>query len=132
MRLARTGPARERRERRERFRRSRAAAVALRETFPAVQQVRLELFFQGSSATTPAPQCHTLHGPARAFFEFPCPYADCDGEFSLGPAVEAALADPSHRATGEAECSGGRAARDGGKQSCKLRLTYCVTVTYRP
>jgi hypothetical protein len=132
MKLALISPAAERQERRDRLRRDRAAALALREVFPAVQQLRLELLFQGSTPTTPAPQSHTLHAPARAFFEFPCPYADCDGQFDLSAAVKAALADPAHRATGELGCSGHRAVRVGAKQPCQLRLNYTVIATCQP
>src|SRR2546429_6898620 len=63
MKLALLSPAAERQERRDRLRRDRAAALALREVFPAVQQLRLELLFQGSTSTTPGPQSHILHAP---------------------------------------------------------------------
>ena len=127
MRLAPVGPAAERQERRDRMQRNRAAALALREVFPAVQQLRLELLFQGSTAsTTPATQSHTLHAPARAFFEFLCPYADCDGHFDLSGGVKSALADPAHRATGVLACSGKRAVRMSARELCQLRLNYSV------
>jgi hypothetical protein len=129
MKLSLPTPAAERQERRERLRRDRATALALREVFPAVQQLRLELLFRGDGPTTPASQSHTLHGAARAFFEFPCPYADCDGQFDLGNAVKAALADPSQRATGELECTGSRPVRVGVSEPCRLRLNYTVTAS---
>jgi hypothetical protein len=130
MKLALVSPAAARQERRDRLRRERAAALALRVVFPAVEQVRLELTFE-SPANTPARQSHILHPPARAFFEFPCPYADCDGRFDLTGAVNAALADPAHRAEGTLECSGKRARELGSKQPCQLRLIYTVTATYQ-
>jgi hypothetical protein len=132
MKLALVSPAAERQERRERLRRDRAAALALRDVFPEVQQLRLELLFQGSTSTTPAMQSHTLHAAARAFFKFPCPYADCDGYFDLSAAIKAALADPAHRATGALGCSGTRAVRVGAKELCQLRLDYIVTATCQP
>ncbi len=131
MKLALVSPAAARQERRDRLRRDRAAALALRVVFPAVQQLRLELIFESTSSSTPAPQSHVLHPPARAFFEFPCPYADCDGQFDLTGAVNAALADPEHRAEGVLECSGKRARDFGSKQPCQLRLIYTVTATYQ-
>src|SRR5579863_5266166 len=132
MKLALVSPAMARQERRERLRRDRAAAQALREVYPAVLQLRLDLVFQGSTANNPAPQSHTLHAPARAFFEFPCPYADCDGHFDLSAAVKAALADPSRRASGMLGCSGKRAVRVGAKEPCQLRLKFMVTATCQP
>lgn len=131
MKLALISPAAERQERRERLRRDRAAALALREAYPAVLQLRLDLLFQGHTLESPAPQSHTLHAPARAFFEFPCPYADCDGHFDLAAAVQAAVCDPLHSAAGELRCSGKRAVRVGDKESCQLLLGYTVTATLR-
>lgn len=130
MKLALISPASERQERRERLRRDRAAALALREVYPAVLQLRLDLLFQGSTLNNPAAQSHTLHAPARAFFEFPCPYADCDGHFDLGAAVQTAVGDPLHRAAGELRCSGKRAVRVGDKEPCQLLLGYTVTATF--
>ena len=132
MKLALITPAAKRQERRDRLRNSRAAALALREVFPAVQQLRLDLLFRGPASTIPAGQSHTLHAAARAFFEFPCPYADCDGEFDLSTAVRAALADPTYSTTGELECLGKRAVRMGVSELCRLRLNYTVTAAFQP
>ena len=132
MKLALVSPAAERQERRDRLRDDRAAAPALRVAFPTLRQLRLELQFEGSAPSTPAQQSHVLHPPARAFFEFPCPYADCDGRFDLTGPVNAALADPAHRAEGALECTGKRARHIGSKQPCELRLIYTVTATLQP
>ena len=132
MKLALITPATARQGRRERLLRNRATALALREVFPAVQQLRLEFLFRGSGSTTPAMQSHTLYAAARAFFEFPCPYADCDGQFDLSFAVKAALANPTHPATGVLECSGKRAVRIGASELCRLHLHYTVTAAFQP
>jgi hypothetical protein len=126
MKLAMTSPAAERQERRDRLRRDSAAALALREVFPAVQQLQLELMFQATGSVTPATQSHTLHPAARAFFKFPCCYADCDGYFDLSAAIDAAVKDPAHRAIGTLACSGKRAVRVGEKEACQLQLNYTV------
>jgi hypothetical protein len=131
MKLALVTQAARRQERRERLRRSHATALALRDVFPAVQQLRLEFVFRGSGSTIPAMQSRTLHAAARAFFEFPCPYADCDGEFDLSTAVKAALADPTHRTTGELECSGKRPSSLGASELCRLPLSYTVTAAFQ-
>jgi len=130
MKLALVSPAAERHERRDRLRRDRAGAPTLRVAFPAVQQLHLEFMFQGSPANTPASQSHVLHPPARAFFGFSCPYADCDGQFNLAAAVNATLADPQHRTNGTLECEGKRARQIGSRQPCELRLIYTVTATF--
>jgi hypothetical protein len=130
MKLAMLSPAAARLERKDRLRRDRANSLTLRAAFPNVQQLRLELAFASTQATTPAAQSHVLHPPALAFFEFPCPYADCDGRFDLSGAVKDALGGATHQATGALECSGQRAVNPGSKQICELRLSYTVTATY--
>lgn len=132
MKLVLITPAAKREVRRERFRRSHATALPLREAFPAVQQLQLELLFRGPGSSTPPMQSHTRHAAARAFFEFPCPYADCDGQFDLSTAVKTAVADAAHRTTGELECSGSRVVRMGASELCGLRLTYTVTAAFQP
>ncbi len=130
MKLASLSAAAARQERTDKLRRERAAALALRAVFPAVRQLRLEFRFEGATANTPASQSHVLHPPARAFFTFPCPYADCNGRFDLTDAVNAALEDEAHEAEGILECAGVRARDYASKQPCRLHLVYRVTVTY--
>jgi hypothetical protein len=115
----------------EQFRRNRASAQVLRAAFPTVQQLRIELKFAGPTSTAPTAQSHLLFPPARAFFEFPCPYADCDGQFDLGNAVKTALADATRAADGVLECGGSRARDHALKQPCRLQLLYEVTATYQ-
>jgi hypothetical protein len=120
-----------RQERADRLRRDRAAAQALRAAFPAVEQLRLDMQFEGAAANIPAPQSHVLYPPARAFFAFPCPYADCDGQFDLTAAVNDAIADPSHRTHGVLECSGTRVGERASRYPCLLRLRHGIIATYR-
>jgi hypothetical protein len=127
VRLARAGKDPAGKDRMERLRRDRAAAAVLRAAFPTVQELCLELTFTSTTANTPAFQSHRLHPPARAFFHFPCPYADCDGHFDLAAAVDTALADPASHSQGMLECSGLRAGERTTKQMCGLRLDYSIT-----
>ncbi len=119
-----------REERAGRLRRDRAAAQTLRSAFPSVQQLRLDMEFEGGLANTPTPQSHVLHPPARAYFTFACPYADCDGQFDLTEAVNAALAGRSSQAEGVLQCSGARVGRSASRQPCLLRLMHRITATY--
>lgn len=114
------------------LRREREAAPKLRAVFPAIEQLRFELNFEGAGALTPVPQSHFLHPPARAYFSFPCPHADCDGRFALDEAVHAALEHPSHRAEGVLECSGSRASELASKPPCQLRLRFTLTAVFSP
>jgi hypothetical protein len=110
----------------------RAAAPKLRAMFPAVEQLRFELSFEGGGTSTPVPQSHVLHPPARAYFSFPCPYGDCDGRFELTAAVHAAVEDPSHRIEGMLECAGLRARDFASKRPCQLRLHFTLTAMCPP
>lgn len=130
MRLAARGLTEGRQERLDRRRRDRAAALVLRTAYPSVERLRLDLHFNGAR-NVPASQTHELHPPARAFFEFPCPFADCDGQFDLRAAVTAALSDGKRQVQGEMECTGARARDHASKQPCKLQLTYKITALYQ-
>jgi len=105
--------------------------LQLRAAFPAVEQLRLELNFEGATAIVPAAQSHVLHPPARAFFEFPCPYADCDGQFDLTSAVSAVLANEAVRAEGVIRCLGHRPDPHTSRAPCQLQLNYVLTATYQ-
>jgi hypothetical protein len=118
-----------RQERAERLRRDRSAALTLRASFPGVQHVRVELQFEGTS-NTPASQAHVVHPPARAFFDFPCPYADCDGHFDLSSAVSGTLSTTAHQTAGMLGCAGLRARDHASKQPCELQLAYRIIATY--
>jgi len=111
-------------------RRNRAAAPQLRAAFPKVQQLRLELKFESKTTNIPASQSHVLHPPARAFFELPCPYADCDGRFDLTSAVNLLLADRLSKGEGALTCQGHRPDRQVTRTPCQLHLSYEFIVTY--
>jgi len=114
-------------QRRTEWLKGRAAAQTLRSAHPGVELVRVDLTFRDASPRTPAAQSYVVHPPARAFFEYPCPFADCDGKFDLGAVATEALSSPKLRAEGVLECTGLRS-RDGlQKQCCGLRVHYTVT-----
>jgi hypothetical protein len=131
MRLSPLSPEAARQERRERWRRDRNAAQTLRSAFPKVAQLRVDLTFHGTGPTTPASQSHVLHPPARAFFGFPCPYADCDGHFDLSAIATAALGGAVHLTEGALDCVGLRARDHASKQTCSLHLDYKITAEFR-
>jgi hypothetical protein len=132
MRLGQARGAAMRHDRHSQLHRDREAAPKLRAMFPAVEQLRFELNFQGGGAATPVPQSHVLHPPARAYFSFPCPYADCDGRFELAAAVCAAVEDPSHRIEGVLDCAGSRVSDFRSKPLCQLRLHFTLTAVCAP
>jgi len=130
MRLAHAHQANTRQGRMDQLRRERSNAQVLRVVFPSIHQLRIELKFEGPFSNTPTSQSHVLYPPARAFFDYPCPYSDCDGHFDLEDAVKAALADDSHAATGTLECHGSRARDHASRQPCLLQILYQVTAIH--
>jgi hypothetical protein len=118
-----------RKEQVEQLRRDRATAPVLRTAFPTLKHLRIELRFQGSGSSVPTSQTHLLYPPAHAFFEYLCPYSDCDGQFDLDGAVRAALAGTTHRAEGVLECRGSRGQDPASRRPCLLQLIYEVTAT---
>ena len=128
MRLAPAAPTR--RGRMDQLRHDWAAARVLRAAFPEVQQLRIELKFAEPGSTAPTPQSHVLYPPARAFFEYPCPYSDCSGQFDLAAAVTAAISNETHQAEGALECGGSRGG-DHSRRACLLRVVYEVTASFR-
>jgi len=131
MKLSSTSPAAARQQQIERLRRERTTANSIRSAFPRVQQLRLELQFDGRDETTPAAQVFVLYPPARAYFEFPCPYTNCDGHFNLAAEVDAAVSGQVHKVEGLLECCGERARLRVAQQACKLQLNYTVTAEVR-
>jgi hypothetical protein len=117
--------------RKEQWRRDRAAAAPLRSAYPDVSLVRIELSFADSGPRPPAAQSHAMHPPANAYFEFPCPFADCDGNFDLNDAVRKLVGKSSRTAKGELVCKGLRAKDGGAKQTCDLHADYVIAATYR-
>jgi hypothetical protein len=132
MRLAKANPEVGAQDRADRLRRIRSAAQVLRIAFPTVQHIHLGLKFESVGRLTPASQSHQLHPPARAFFEFPCPYADCGGSFDLSAAVNVALADLARHSEGVLNCEGLRPLSYATRQLCGLRLIYTVDATFYP
>lgn len=132
MRLSQARGAATRQDRSSRLHRDREAAPKLRTMFPVVERLHFELSFEGGGAATPVPQSHVLHPPARAYFSFPCPYADCDGRFELTAAVQAAVEDLSHRVEGVLECAGSRVSDFRSKPLCQLRLHFTITAVCAP
>jgi len=128
MRLNARKPAATPESRADRLRRGRNAALAVHAAFPRVQRLRLEFSFEAPGSHAPAAQSHLLYPPAQAFFEFPCPRADCDGQFDLTAVVRSTVDDQTHASRGTIVCQGTRALNHGSRQPCCLHLVYAVTV----
>jgi hypothetical protein len=129
----RPGPARKggsgRNDLRERQRRDRSLAPAMRARYPQFSALRLECDFTDDGAAPPAPHVMVLHPPAAAFFVFPCPYSDCDGEFDLTAAVTGLARDEEKHCQGQLRCAGHRTRDRSGPTPCLLTLDYTIHAT---
>lgn len=110
---------------RERQRRARASTPPLRVRFPGITTLRIGFEFRDLGPFAPAPQLTVLHPPASAYFVFPCPYADCDGEFDISADVARLAAGQDPECHGVLKCSGHRRV-DSGQKPCDLTLEYSV------
>jgi hypothetical protein len=111
---------------RERQRRDRAASQPMRARYPQFASLRIEFDFSDDGKFTPAPQVTVMHPPAIAYFIFPCPYTDCDGEFNLAPVVEGMAKGEQPRDEGQLRCCGQRTGARGERANCGLILEYSV------
>jgi hypothetical protein len=114
----------------EQWRRDRAAAKTMREAYPKLAQMRIDLTFLEPVARVPAAQSHVMHPPARAFFQFPCPYAACEGRFDLSPAANLIFSGTAARKTGNLECTGLRPKGSALKQPCGVQARYTIVAEY--
>jgi len=111
---------------RERQRRDRATAPVLRNAYPQFASLRLEFDFSEPETSAPAPQALVLHPPSQAYFVFPCPYADCDGEFDLTSTVAALARSGEASCEGNQRCGGQRVRDHRGRMPCQLTLEYFI------
>lgn len=115
-------------QRREQSRRKRAAAGTLSNEFPTVELVRIELSFPVTTGPAPAGQAHVMYPPAPAYFEFACPYGDCDGGFDLNKVASSLMASSAPHAEGTVQCSGSRIGMS--RLPCSLHAHYRIAAEY--
>jgi hypothetical protein len=81
----------------------------------------------------PSPQTHSLYSGAQAFFRFPCPCADCDGEFDLTETIrKLAVPGSGNKAgrshSGNVKC-GGMFWHDSQRSTpCPIQLHFEISV----
>lgn len=112
----------------------RTRAPAMRELWPQLGHLRIELNFVDRSERSPSPQLHSFYPAARAFFRFACPCAECDGDFDLTSAVNALLADAGkgpltadRSAPGHLLCQGIHLRDRENSKPCQMALTFNLT-----
>jgi len=102
----------------------------MRNAYPRIEQLRVRLEFRDGSALPPAAQYHVLHPPARAFFRFPCPFADCDGQFDLAEPIGHVVSKEARKLTRSLDCQGVRARDRLTGKPCGLHLEFTIGIDY--
>jgi hypothetical protein len=117
--------------RREQLVSERLHAPRLRNHFPEIERLCIELVFDDPDGRlpSPSPQLHTLHSAASAFFRFPCPCADCDGDFDLTSVVtmlitRTAGAKRAASLGGHLSCNGVRFRDHAAHRTCPMQLDF--------
>ena len=113
---------------RERQRRDRATSQPLRVSYPQFASLKLQFEFreQNPEIVAPVPHLLFMHPPSQAYFVFPCPYADCDGEFDLTSAVAELARSRESSCDGKQVCGGQRVRDKNGRGPCQLSLKYTI------
>ncbi len=104
-------------------------AAALRDMFPRLAEVRVELRFNDGSPAPPSPQAFSYFPAARGFFRYRCPCHSCDGEFDLSSAVKrlATTRGPAQRSADERiGCSGQRLVDWNSRTPCPLQAQFHI------
>ena len=117
---------------REERRRAYLSAPTLREQFPHVEQVVLQLSFTDHSGMSHySPQTHTFSPAATAFFEIPCPSSMCTGGgFDLGGVVWNLIHRMGQETSGKLDCQGWQSTDHTDTHRSPMQLDYRLTVSY--
>src|SRR5262245_11911078 len=119
---------------REARRRAYMSAPSLKDRFPAVEQLVLELTFVDASASSHhSPQTHIFGPGARSYFEVACPFSSCTGGgFDLTALVADLLSHRERVAVGKLVCRGWQDRGRAGEHRCLLELRYRVSASFEP
>ena len=105
-----------------------AAAGPLRDRYPQLGELQVDLAFASCTADpSPSAQRFTLYPAARAYFQYRCPCADCDGVMDLGDAIRdlvASAAQSPGRSSGQLTCQGVRLRDSAFSQPCTMQVKY--------
>lgn len=120
-----------RQKRREILQRDRSQADLLRSAWPKVEILRLQFTFDDGTRLPPSTQLHQFNPPARSFYRFPCPFADCSGEYDLSDIVTQTFKSNRGEIHQLFSCEGIRARDRITGYACGLKLDTKVIVQYK-
>lgn len=116
-------------QQREARQRQYAAAPELKEKFPSIKEVVVELSFNDPEGkVNPSPHKRIFIQDMQAFFEFPCPLRECNnGGYSLSKTIMESLSSRRTELNGKMSCKGKRSRDKAAATCCDLELNYRVT-----
>ena len=106
----------------------------LRELFPLLSELRVELDFDDGTATPPSLQTYNYFPPARTLFRYACPCKGCDGELGLHDYVAEAISAPDRQAPPRhitVACPGQRLQGSQERTPCPIRVSISIRATLR-
>ena len=110
-------------------------AALLREQYPQLAEVRVELAFADGTERNPSSQSFSYFPAARGFFRYACPCHSCNGEFDLTAHV-AEVAGKAGRAPRIREvnvpCGGQRIEEANQSAQCPVCAQVRVSAILRP
>jgi hypothetical protein len=120
------------RQQRETWRRAYAEAHSVRERFPEVEQLVLDMAFTDLKGIGRySPQMRSFSASAKAFFAIACPRTLClDGGFDLDSTILAMLASDRIMSIGTLECRGWVDPARPENARCLLQMRYQLQARY--
>ena len=120
------------RDQREKRRRAYTLSPLVREEYPRVEHVTMELRFTDPVGIGHhSQQTNTLAASAHAYFMVSCPFSTCvDGGFDLSGPVAALISHQGEHVTGRLVCQGWHDRGRVGERRCMLELQYKLTACY--
>jgi len=120
------------RHQREQRRRAYTLAPLVRDEFPRLQHVTMDLKFTDPAGIgRHSRQTNTLAAGAHAYFLVSCPFSTCfDGGFDLRGPIANLVSHQGEMVTGRLVCQGVHDRGRTGERRCMLELQYTITACY--
>jgi hypothetical protein len=117
---------------RDERRRAYLEARPLRDEFPRVRQLTLQLTFTDARGFASYSRQMRIFAPAAtAFFKIPCPSLECmGGGFDLGSVIWNLSNRRASETSGRCDCLGRDSTDESDPHYCGVQLDYRVTVAY--
>src|SRR5262245_43819869 len=119
-------------EQRETQRRAYAESPSVRERFPKLERLTIDMTFKDMKLLgTYSPQMRSFGAAAKAFFAFGCPRTLClQGGFDLDPIIQTLFESNRAKSSGIVQCQGWLHSSRSENTRCRLQLHYTLQLAY--